>query len=78
MPEVPPLAATEGGDMNIRVAELTTTLTRLVEIAEEGENVVQTICLQQATGTEVCAECQARNYCQVRDLGRLLGMEGKL
>ena len=64
--------------MNIRVAELTATLTRLVEIAEEAEDVVQTICLQQATGTDQCHYCKAHSYCQVRDLGRLLGMEGKL
>jgi len=63
--------------MNIRVAELTTTLTRLVEIATTAEEVVNDICRPANTGTEVCAECQARNYCPVRDLGRLLGMGGK-
>jgi hypothetical protein len=63
--------------VNIRVAELTTTLTRLVEIAEEAEGVVNDICRSANTGTEVCAECQARNYCEVQVLGRLLAMEGK-
>jgi len=58
----------------MHIADLTATITLLAKIADEARDVVRTVCQQNATGTDVCWQCEARSYCPVADLARLCCM----